>query len=245
MRRALSTFVGLASLVAAAGGASGQTQQSVVRGRVIDATTRLPVEGAVIRRTSPPMQLLSNEGGLFSVRLSSPMAVDTLEIQRIGYRSVTVAVGAADSGPFVTVAVESMAVDLEGITVIVDGLERLLERRRNAATGVVTTFDTEALLEMNAAQGFDAFWKIVRIARPCHGSNPNYCLRAWGRDVPIVVCVDERRAWGGVLQLADYRPEDIYVLEVYLRGQVIRAYTNDWVKRHVVRRALPLDELNC
>lgn len=208
-----------------------------VRGRVVDRVTRLPVQGATVAAPEGSVSVLTNDGGLFSLRVSGAPPYH-VRIEHLAYRTLSTALEAGGDGPPVVIEVEPGAIELEGLEIFVRGFNERLEYRRNAASGVVHAFDTDALLAYDADEGFELFWMIVRQARPCRGATPDFCILSGGRDLPVVVCIDERRAHAGVMQLGDYRPEEFFAFEVYQRGQVIRAYTHDWVRGRVVSRQL-------
>lgn len=220
------------------------TSQSEVRGRVIDRVTRLPVQGATVAGPDSGVSVLTNDSGLFRLRVSGSPPY-RVRIEHLAYRTMSTALAPGADGPPVVIEVEPGAIELEGLEIFVDGFNERLEYRRNAASGVVHVFDTDALLEYDAAEGFELFWMIVRQARPCRGATPDFCITRGGRDLPVVVCIDERRAHAGVMQLGDYRPEEFFAFEIYRRGEVIRAYTHDWVRGRVVSRQLAPESWAC
>ena len=128
---------------------------------------------------------------------------------------------------------------VEGLDVFAERFRERFEMRRAASQGVVFVFGPEDMKELGARNGFELFWKVVRTARPCPGRSWEFCLARGSRDRPILVCIDERRAWGGVNELLVYEPGDLYAVEVYDRGGQIRAYTQWWVANRMARRLLP------
>lgn len=168
-----------------------------------------------------------------------------MTVRRIGYATRTVAVDPVGDDEMFTIVLTPDAVRLEGLTVVVDEFWRRFERRRNASRGVVRVIDTRDLLALDAREGFHAFWKVVRLARPCTTPGSDYCISLWGRDVPVLLCIDDRRASAGVIELESYRPEDFYMWELYDHGTVIRVYTNEWVRSGMARRTLLPADRGC
>lgn len=67
------------------------------------------------------------------------------------------------------------------------------------------------------------------------GAASSLCVLSRGRRVQPSVNIDEVPAIGGLDQLALYNPQDLYLLEVYSQGRMIRAYTEDFMGRHAKR----------
>ena len=241
-----SLLLALHTVVLLPGGASAQSETTIrmVRGLVIDEVTRLPVRGVRIELLGTSTQSLSDDRGVFSLRLG---AEDPARIRFAGFGYVTrvVPIDVEEAARFLAIELTPDAVRLEGLDVVVDEFRHRFERRRNASTGLVRVLDTEDLLALGAREGFHAFWKVVRRARPCPTSGSDYCISLWGRDVPVSVCIDDRPAWAGVLELEGYRPEDFFIWEIYEHDTVLRAYTHDWVRTGMARRALPPVEWGC
>lgn len=245
VRRSLLLAVALPVLHPGAATGQASTDGPSVRGRVIDAVTRLPVEGATARIEGSTTSALSNGSGLFAVRVPAGAGSAALRIARIGYLDRTVEVAADGWDRLTTIELTPQAIRLEGLDVVVDEFWHRFERRRNSSPGVVRVIETQELLDLGAREGFHAFWKVVRLARPCRSRGSDYCISLWGRDVPVVLCIDDRRAHAGVVELERYRPEDFFLWEIYDHGTVIRTYTNAWVRSGMARRALPPAEWGC
>jgi hypothetical protein len=235
---------GLALLVFVVTARPACGQDVGVTGVVLDASTGEPLGEVLIAPMGEHRPAVTGLDGGFRMELPSEEEY-VLLVTRLGYQSVSRLYPPAIAGEHIVIELTPDPIELEGLDVFVDDLNRRFQRRRNSSQGLVRAYEATDLLALGADNGFDVFYKLVRRARPCPGAAFDYCIVRWGRDIPISVCIDDRSAWGGVTELADYRPEELYVIEVYNWGATIKAYTRWWVQRGAKMRQLPPEEWGC
>jgi hypothetical protein len=63
------------------------------------------------------------------------------------------------------------------------------------------------------------------------------CAMLHGRRLKIDVFIDEQRATGGFRQLSTLTPADVYSIELYSGGVLIRVYTQDFIRQVARGRA--------
>jgi hypothetical protein len=120
---------------------------------------------------------------------------------------------------------------LEGITVMTHRME---SRRRAYGFGSARAYG-EARLNRSVAADmlqflqFEAFMYFIQCD---DGISSVSCLAGrGGRPKEPKVFIDEMLIPCGLVVLGTYRPEDLYLLEVYDHGGQIRAYTYDYLER--------------
>lgn len=227
-----------AALAGPSSAQDGDDLRVELRGQVFDQLTGQPLHGAFVASAGSDTGVLTDESGMFTLRVARSSTAYALSVENLGYVDTQFAIDAAEaeSGAIV-MRIEPNPVVLEGFRVLADRFQR----RRRAAAVSARAFDRTALLHSTA---FDAaehvqFQSGVSFT-PCAGTLDR-CVLSRGRRVRPVVYIDEVRAIGGLDQLATYRPQDLYLLEVYARGRMIRAYTEWFMERHAERgRLFPL-----
>jgi len=119
VRRLIVRSVGLLGLLAVAGTASAQEPGTRLVGHVIDVADKVPVPAAQVLVTGTTIGALSNDSGMFALRL--PSDAKSVTVRRIGYLQATVPV-------------------TPGQTDITISLERdVLKLEQQVITGVATT----------------------------------------------------------------------------------------------------------
>lgn len=112
LRAAVLLTVLLASTAIAPGALDAQETRTV-RGTVVDAETRRPVEGVLVRATGTVARALTDAGGAF--RLDGvPTGPQTFVLQRIGYGVHEVELDPPAGEP-VTIELEAVPVELPGV----------------------------------------------------------------------------------------------------------------------------------
>lgn len=222
----------------------------VVRGWVVDATTRQPLAGAYVMDQASGVRTTVLEDGTFALTVPSADAYD-LHAGRFGYWDMRFRVEQGMVGERVLMRLHPRPVPVEGIDVTVDRVERLetrLERRARGYTGSgVRTLDAEDL-SAEADAGRTALDVVVYRSNGllfecwetpgevCARPRPRPTLRSPGRprEAPITVCIDERRAWGGVAELSSVPAEEIYRVEFYGFGgrDHVRIYSRRFMLTH-------------
>jgi hypothetical protein len=168
--------------------------------------------------------------------------------ERLGYESLYVPLNVTGPLEPMVIRLEADPILLEGITVMTD---RMRSRRRAFAAGSTRSYG-EARLNRSAAADMLQFLQYEAFLRPTPcGSGGN--VRPWdgaaaaaaratlasgacvvgrgGRPRQSKVFIDEVLIPCGLTMLGTYRPEDLYLLEIYDNGGQIRAYTYDYIER--------------
>jgi len=113
---------------------------------------------------------------------------------------------------------------------------RQLRNRRNHARGVTLAYDQERL-HYTAAPSVTHFLEMETslFLLPCQGGAGaigDHCIVArGGRVVEPAVFIDEVPIMAGLEVLESYSPSEIYLVEVFDGGRVIRAYTYPFMGR--------------
>lgn len=162
-----------------------------------------------------------------------------LLVERLGYESLYVPLTVSGS-------MEPLLLSLEPDSLLMAGMRemrgRLDSRRNGYGFGPVRAYD-EARLQRSAA--FDALQFLsddafLRI-EPCPPSRGGQsCVMVRGRPASVRVFIDEMPVPCGLSVLGTYRPEDLYMVEVYDNGQQIRAYTLEYMERTGRRPRTPI-----
>ena len=140
------------------------------------------------------------------------------------------------------IAIERDPILLQGLEVTVDRLER----RRRFYPGLVRVVSQDDLALSAANTAYDIVRRNVPTLRPCVNQVWNECVMRRGSVQPLVVCIDERPAWGGRDELEAYAAEELYMVEFYDMGRAVRLYTRWYVDTMMKRpRALVPIEFGC
>jgi hypothetical protein len=212
-----------------------------VLGRVVDRTSGAPLAGAFVRPEPPYRGALTDETGRFQLSLP-PDEDHPLHIERLGYAPLDFVLASGEMGMSLRIELDPQAILLEGIEVFSESLSEQFERRRNAVPGVVRAFGTPEILEAGVHDGFEFFDQLFRMGRPC-SRGFGWCAYTARGEVPIGACIDGLPAWGGVEELRDYAPEELYLVEVDQAGRFVRAYTWRWVRSGFRRAMTQMDPI--
>lgn len=208
-------------------------------GRVVDAATGTPLPWTSLwlrdeRRSAAGAQ------GVFRIP-DVPTGSYLLLVRQMGYASVYVPVRVTAPPEPVEVRLEPDPVVLEGLTVAHDRLRG----RRNAYPGVALAYDRERLSRSGSPDvlHFLSYRTPVNVF-PCEGpAMSHFCvLGRGGRPVEPTVYLDELPLWGGLDVLRSYRPEELYLVEVFGRSTV-RAYTHEFVEQLARRPRILLPDI--
>ena len=211
--------------------AHGQSRVTAT-GVVTDLNTGTPVNGALVEFPALRRQTLTDKQGRFVIP-NVRSGRHNLAVSHLGFkmlvREVTV------DGELMVVYLEPDPVTLKGISVQVD---RLATRRQ--AVGVsVEAFQRSELLN-NASTSASEFVRTRMMLRPCPNGR-GACVDRRGQTVPPVVYIDERRAFG-LEELEAYPTYDIYLVEAYEGGRMIRVYTT-WFMQNLARNKVSLQSV--
>jgi hypothetical protein len=222
------------SLLPLALAAQGNAPAAVeVHGLVVDAVNGGPVAGAVVELRGTGRRALSDSAGSFVLH---PVAPGTYQwaISRMGYADWEESSEVADGDEF-TIALLARPGLLEGITAVASQMEH----RRLASGVAVQTLERTPLRLSAAPTAFEVVHDLGVMGVPCRQSmtgEPN-CAWVRGELVPVLVYVDEQRASGGLSDLLIYRPQDLFTIESYAGGRMIRVLTVPFAERVARGRA--------
>lgn len=255
MRRQRKSFLGLVpllslGLVSLAAGASPLSAQerprsandpeTVIRGRIVD-NAGAPVPAALVGIALSNQAVMADSAGRFALPVRRP-ARYRIAVEQLGYTPTEVLVEAEDLGTPLVIVIERDPILLRGLEVTVDRLER----RRRFYPGIVRVVGQEDLALTAALTAYDVLRRNVPNLRPCVNQIWRDCVMRRGTVQPLVVCIDERPAWGGRDELETYTAEELYLVEVYDMGRAVRLYTRWYVDTQMKRpRALVPIEFGC
>ena len=196
----------------------------------LDASTGAPLHGAFVALQYHDWGVLADENGRFVLRVDrSPAYVVVSE--NLGYGKNTIEL--LDEEPEdLEIRLQSSPIQLDGIRVMVD---RFRSRRRAVSTSV-RAFSREDLL--TSASRDVADYIQTRVGRPIRecpvrSAFASMCTFRRGRLTPVQVYIDEMPTLGGLAELESYRPQELFLLEVYGGGSQIRIYTTHFMDRIV------------
>ncbi|HET9983596.1 MAG TPA: carboxypeptidase-like regulatory domain-containing protein [Longimicrobiales bacterium] len=231
----------LAALAAPAPVRAQKAPRRTVVGQVVDRATGRPLAGASVALESLDNDVVTDTAGRFVLR-DVPDGTHPLVVDVIGYATGVTAVEVSEAMGVVQVALEPNPVMLKAVTVLADRFRA----RRNAVPTSVRAFDRGALLASSAPSAADFVQERAMLMRAsCGGwgggrsgfaltafptSGALGCVYVRGRPTSPVVYIDERPAFG-LDELAMYRPDELFLVEVYGAGAHIRAYTTWFVER--------------
>jgi len=223
--------LGLALLLAAP--VTAQQRAIEVPGRVLDATSGVPIADAVVRLSDNGPLALSDSLGRFVLRGVTP-GTHPWQISRLGYATWTEDVEATEEDEF-TIRLLPQPEVLEGLVVVGDRF-----RDRRASSGMSAQVIDRAEMVRAAAGDLHTFLQ-TRLGVPlmgCGGDDrEENCAMLRGRRVKITVFIDEERASGGLAQLRGLSPADVYSIELFDGGIMVRVYTQDFMRQLARGRA--------
>ena len=204
--------------------------QFEVRGHVLDAATGAPVEGAVVELRDVRRKAAADSAGEFVVR-GVVAGTHHWVITRLGYAAWEEDAEVADGDDEFTIRLLPRAEVLEGITAVADRLSL----RRNASGVTVHTLERTDIKLTAATDALQLVGdRLALHAVPCAGEGATGGLScAWvrGELIPVTVYIDEQRAVGGLGDLAYYLPQELYAIEVYQGGAMVRVITDTFAAR--------------
>lgn len=196
-------------------------------GVVLDAGTGEPLPWASMwlrdeRRAS------ADERGVFRIP-DVPTGGHLLLVERLGYESRYFPVAVMAPPLPVELRLEPDSAYQAGLA----QMDRQLLTRRRSSRMSVRAYGEEDL-RRSVSAGLRQFLEydssLSFVPCPSLGSFTDFCVRERGRAVEPRVCIDGRAAWG-VEELGDYRPDELYLVEIYNRGVVIEAFTYRYMER--------------
>jgi hypothetical protein len=196
-----------------------------MNGRVLDAATRQPVPWAAVELTRDAVReaahTSADDDGAFTLE-DVPSGAYLLRVDRIGYQSQLLPVGAFASSDPLEVLLEPDSLMMSGLA----AMDRELGSRRSAAPYLVRVYD-ERRLRLTASPDVRHFLRNLASLRwtGCQGSETMDCVIHRQAAVPPRVYIDELIR--NLEDLESFEPSDLFQLETYTcsRRVEIRAYT--------------------
>lgn len=207
----------------------------MLTGRVLDAATGQPVFGATVGLPDLGVEVQTDSTGRFVLQRVEAGA-HKVYVSEIGYRNLLQRVELAPDD-VADLRVQPDPVLLKGIEVLADRFRA----RRATSPYPVTAYGREALLRSPASDMRDFLANVAGLTLVrCPGEPFATCALVHRRPARVEVFIDERRAYGGLEELSSYAPSDLFLLEVYADGRMIRAYTGWWFARSAREGLMPL-----
>jgi hypothetical protein len=206
-----------------------------VTGTVVDRTTGEPLQTVAVRVGG--RQTYTDAAGRFRLE-RVPLGDQPALLSLLGYQSVVEIWTIGADGAEMEVALAPDALILDALVVQVDRLER---RRRSV--GVSTRLWRREALATSAAPTVEAFLSgrlglspvtCDRSSARVHASFARDCYRIRGRAEQPCVIVDDMPAFGGLLALNAFRPQELHRVEVYAGGRMIMLWT-EWYMARLAR----------
>ena len=222
MRATLAVLAGLLLVGLPAAAQDPAAAPITIRGSVVDSRSGAPVVGARVGVPSLRTFVGSDSTGQFTIRL--PAGAHLFSFDRLGYARLTEEVELVE-GDRLDVALLPRSVMLEAITV---SANRLTERRHRVPTASLATTHEEIAVGgySNAAQAAMLRFNF----EGCPGALRDNCVLVRGRRQPLIVYINEVRAYGGIEQVRGIPPADVYMLEWYPSNTMLRVYTVAYVE---------------
>jgi hypothetical protein len=218
--------------------AQQQRQPGVeVHGVVRDGVSGAPVRGAVVDLRDVRRKAVTDSTGAFVLH-DVPPGNHHWFVTRLGYATWDEE-SEVEEGDEFTIRVLERPEVLEGITASVS----LIKLRRLSAGVAVRVLEQDQVGLSGAPSVFALVSDYLGVRGvPCgHGGSLDTGTRscAWirGELVPVAVYLDENRLAGGLDDLTNYLPQEIYLVESYYGGAMLRVLTNDFAARLARGRA--------
>ncbi len=196
-------------------------------GVVVDAGSGAPISGALVALAARNRGVLTDAEGRFTLRDLKPGS-QALTVAQLGYDSLRTEVKVEGGPATVVLRLRPNPVVLEGIQVVSDRLRS----RRNSIASSVWAFDRRALQTSGARDALDFVRSRTSLTpTPClDRMSMASCAYVRGRPTPVAVYIDDVPVFGGLEFLDSYRPEELYLVEVFSGGRQVRVYTNWFVE---------------
>ena len=208
-----------------------------LRGRVVDEQTRAPLEGAFVATAGSLTGYMTDSLGLWALEVEPNRAGYPITVEQLGYSVLELTLGPTAGQEFTTVKMRPNPIAVEGLRVLVDRFQS----RRRFYYGSVRVVDQTRLLRF-AGTAYDVVRREVPFASACLGAPDELCAIRRGRRMKVEVCIDEVPTFGVTSALDAYDSSELYLVEVYNRGQQIRVYTR-WFVEHALRQGRRLQPL--
>lgn len=183
---------------------------------------------------------LTNREGRFMLPGLDP-GLHSLTVEQLGYRTLVAQVQAVEETPPLRLAIQPDPILLEGLEVV----GRRFERRRRAAGISISEFNQDDLMASSHGSAAEMLEERIPVQRTRCSDGGFECIFTRGGPLRPTVCIDEAPMIDSWNALAAYRPQDFYMIEVYGRGGLVRAYTHFFMERAARIRFLPATRGSC
>jgi hypothetical protein len=224
MRRFPALLAALASLVLASAPAAAQQSDDRVSvvGRVVDSAEGRPVHGARVEIPRLGISTTTDPAGEF--RLPRIRAgTHRFQVERIGYVANRQEITLAPGDSLVVIPLLARPMLLEGLTVSADRLAR----RRERFGMLAQTVSREQIQVSSALNVVDLVTTRTGLrVRGCEMDDSvcEYVIR--DLEVPAIsIYVDDQPVPGGIRMLQAYSSKDLYLVEFFPNGKMLRLYT--------------------
>ena len=211
-----------------------------INGVVVDGVTADEMPGAWVElrdfRT-----VLTDDDGVFQLT-EIPPGPYVLTISQFGYETQVMDLDLPlEANAFLQIELEPKPYMIEGVGVVADRLasvEQALAGRRSEIAVSVGLFKQDRILETSETDARKFLLNetgLTPMTCPVLGPdsrlaqmNAGTCFMRRGKPIAPVICVDEIPA--SLDELASYRPMDLYLIEVYSAGELVRVYTRWFIE---------------
>lgn len=197
-----------------------------LRGLVVDAETRRPLQGVLVTAPLAGRTVLTDSLGAFSLTLIEDRGYELLA-EVMGYHTLRFTLGTDAGQTLATVLLPPNPTMLAGL----DTLERRLDHRRRQRGGRYRLIGHESLWLSDEASAFTLVRRSVPMARVCRRQPENLCVPSGTRERMIRICVDDVRPPAGASVLESYEPSDLWLVEIRGNGRSVRVYSRWFVDR--------------
>lgn len=225
-------------LAAAPAAAQGAPARAVtVSGEVLDGVTGQPVSAARVELLDRGVAAYTDARGRFTLRRVSPGAVQ-VRVERLGYHSGATTWNVGPGNGKFTVPLPRDSAMFQALSEEMDDLER----RRRAAPLAVRVIGREQLAPASEATAL-VFLGNRGLRPVACSAGAQGCVRIGGRLFAPRVFVDEERLTSGLGALESFRPQEMYLVEIFDGGTMVRLYTVGWVEKALSREVRPLPNI--
>lgn len=221
-------FASLPTSTAAQDTTSEPPSTIVVLGEVLDSGTRMPIPGALVEVISAGVRVFSDSMGAFRIPGVEAGSDHQVRVSQLGYITLSEITDLLP-GEVVTVWLTAKPIELEGLVVTVNRLER----RRRAFSRAVRVLSPEAIQMSAALDGRELLERIPgALTVPCGLDD---CVLRRGRYEALRVVVDEMPTFGGLRALEAFPATEIHSMEYVPSCSVVRVYTRHFIERTAAR----------
>lgn len=224
-------------LAVAAADSAGTTEFA---GMVVDASSGKPIQQARVEFVGPGRPVATDAEGVFHLR-GVQTGPQMLRVRATGYPTLASMVVVEPGTAPALIKLEQDVVLLQGLTVVVDRMER-----RRQATGLSSQVMVGASLATSSAPD------MYRFVQQHFGVQESVCggigegaasgcvIARGGTPVVPSIVVDDVPQFGGTDILYEMEPDDFERVEVYGGGRTILLYTTAYMERQARMKNPPL-----